>query len=144
MNIINPQSALVKSFRKKNHLTQAEMSKLLGVHQATLSKWERGTQPVPGHIYSALSLLNTSKDQLTPHGLSQSMEMISAQLLNTPSGELWKAARTSLSLTQESLANRLCVSIDAIKKWERGIDSPLSMAILRLLLLRLAAQPKNT
>ncbi|MCL2797162.1 MAG: helix-turn-helix domain-containing protein [Firmicutes bacterium] len=39
-------SALIKAYRKKYRLTQAQLADRLGIRLATLSSWERGTKPV--------------------------------------------------------------------------------------------------
>jgi DNA-binding transcriptional regulator YiaG len=43
-------------------------------------------------------------------------------------GQLVKELRQLLDLTQEELANDLCVSFSTISRWERGIAKPSSAA----------------
>jgi DNA-binding transcriptional regulator YiaG len=38
--------AEVRRVRKRLRLTQREFAKLLGVHEITVAKWERGMQPM--------------------------------------------------------------------------------------------------
>ncbi len=44
----------LKAFRRKNHISQSDLAKLVGVSQGTISQWESGAVRVP---LSALELL---------------------------------------------------------------------------------------
>lgn len=43
--------------RKALGMTQAQLATALGVHQMTISKWERGKTRIPGHVALALDAL---------------------------------------------------------------------------------------
>ena len=43
-----------------------------------------------------------------------------------------KAARTARGLTQEDISQQLCISRQAVSKWENGVNEPDIMSIVRL------------
>lgn len=48
-------------------------------------------------------------------------------------GDLIKAIRTELNITQEQLARELNISFSTINRWENGRTSPSKLAKMRLL-----------
>jgi putative transcriptional regulator len=50
-----------------------------------------------------------------------------------PFGDLIKAIRMELNITQEQLAHELNISFSTINRWENGHTSPSKLAKMRLL-----------
>ena len=50
-----------------------------------------------------------------------------------PFGDLIKAIRMELNITQEQLARELNISFSTINRWENGHTSPSKLAKMRLL-----------
>ena len=48
----------VKSFRKKNNLTQVALANIFGVTKKTIEKWEQGVNKIGGSSAVLLTLLN--------------------------------------------------------------------------------------
>lgn len=53
-------SAFVKQFRKKNHLTQAALANIMGVKKKTIEKWEQGVSHVGGSSAVLLQLFDNN------------------------------------------------------------------------------------
>lgn len=66
---MNSFGGKLRRFRKARAQTQSELGKLIGVPQATISKWEKGVQ-LPGTEHSAqlASLMGEPLDQLFGFG----------------------------------------------------------------------------
>lgn len=51
----NPPTNPLKSWRRKNRVTQAKLAIAVGVHQTLVSQWERGRcVPTLAHLYALL------------------------------------------------------------------------------------------
>lgn len=55
---VTKKKGFVRNFRLKNHLTQYELSCLLGVSQKAIEKWEQGINNIGGSSCVLLSLFN--------------------------------------------------------------------------------------
>ena len=53
-------SAFVKQFRKKNHLTQAALANIMGVKKKTIEKWEQGVNRISGSSAVLLQLFDSN------------------------------------------------------------------------------------
>jgi transcriptional regulator with XRE-family HTH domain len=58
---MSPKEA--KRIRKKLGLTQVELAKKLGLHFMTISKWERGAEPIMKQTALVLKLLAKTEGQ---------------------------------------------------------------------------------
>jgi DNA-binding transcriptional regulator YiaG len=47
----------LKNWREHWSLTQAELARLLGTYQETISRWERGVRGIPSYLALALEAL---------------------------------------------------------------------------------------
>jgi DNA-binding transcriptional regulator YiaG len=47
----------LKKWREQWSITQAELARLLGTYQETISRWERGVRGIPSHLALALEAL---------------------------------------------------------------------------------------
>lgn len=47
----NNLAAKIKAYRKKKHITQAELARIMGVKHVTLRAWEQGKAKPPYHIW---------------------------------------------------------------------------------------------
>jgi DNA-binding transcriptional regulator YiaG len=47
----------LKSWREQWGITQAELARLLGTYQETISRWERGVRGIPSYLALALEAL---------------------------------------------------------------------------------------
>lgn len=55
----------LKEFRKKNHLTQAELSEKIGVHENTIRRWESGDfEPRASELKKLCAALKTTENEL--------------------------------------------------------------------------------
>lgn len=61
----------IKNFRKKHHLTQAELAEIVGVKTGTVSKWESGMRNMG---QSALKILEAYTDNLPKNGKTFPLE----------------------------------------------------------------------
>jgi transcriptional regulator with XRE-family HTH domain len=48
---------ILKKWREKWGLTQAELAMQLGTYQETISRWERDKRGIPAHLFLALEAL---------------------------------------------------------------------------------------
>ena len=55
---VNVDSEFVKTFRKRNFLTQVALANLMGVTKKTIEKWEQGVNKVSGSSAVLLTLLD--------------------------------------------------------------------------------------
>lgn len=49
--------AELKAWRTEQNLTQLALAALLGIHEITLSRFERGERPIPPYLHLALEAL---------------------------------------------------------------------------------------
>lgn len=60
--------AELKAWRAAQNLTQPALAALLGIHEMTLSRWERGERIIPPYLHLALvGLQQALKSGGTPH-----------------------------------------------------------------------------
>lgn len=51
----------LKDWRDSRNLLQGELAEMLGVHEMTISKWEREAQAIPPFLHLALKCLKVKK-----------------------------------------------------------------------------------
>ena len=52
----------IKAWREERGLSQREMADVLGVRQATVSRWESGERTPPPYLRLALEMLDTTEE----------------------------------------------------------------------------------
>ncbi len=113
----------IKKLRTINNMTQQSFADKLGVHNQTVSKWEREiAEPdfaMLGFIANALAvsleeLLDVQTDKPIVNGVFDTVKM----------GNTIRLFRTHLNLSQSELATSLNTSSDIVSKWERGFVCP--------------------
>lgn len=110
----------IRSFRQRMGLKQGALADLLGVDQATVSRWERGQSPI---------------DQ-TALGKLQKNKVISRPFAHTDLDNVWPALlkfyRSARGISQEQLAGLLNCSAYSVSRWECGKHKPDLGAQIRL------------
>lgn len=61
--LIRMEAKKITQIREKLGLNQAELSQLLGVHQMTVSRWERGTMTPSPYLSAMLHEFATAADK---------------------------------------------------------------------------------
>lgn len=54
----------LKAWRAEQGLTQPALAALLGIHEVTLSRWERGERDIPPYLHLALEALSRRCDRM--------------------------------------------------------------------------------
>lgn len=110
----------IRSFRQRMGLKQGALADLLGVDQATVSRWERGQSPIGQAALGKLQRTN----------------MISRPFAQTDLENVWPALlkfyRSARGISQEQLANLLNCSAHSVSRWECGKHKPDLGAQIRL------------
>ena len=57
--------AALRAWRRSSHLTQQQAADLLGVHQRSIRKWERGERQIPNMLALALEALTSATQRCT-------------------------------------------------------------------------------
>lgn len=118
----------LKQLRKDAGLTQDSIAEKLGVHNQTVSKWERGLlQPdisLLGNLADALGvsmekLLDCKEGEQTFKGTFSTMQL----------GQSIAKNRIIKSESQQALATALGVSADTVSHWERGQTMPSAITL---------------
>lgn len=110
----------IRSYRRRMGLKQGALADLLGVDQATVSRWERGQSPID---QTALGKLRDTGPASSP--------FVNADLDN-----VWPALlrffRSARGISQERLADLLNCSAYSVSRWECGKFKPDLGAQMRL------------
>jgi DNA-binding transcriptional regulator YiaG len=61
------EAAEVMEWRRRHHLTQAQLARYLDVDVITVSRWERGIQRIPGMLTLALERLDQTLEVSDAH-----------------------------------------------------------------------------
>ena len=110
-----PFSEALREKRLEMGLLQRDLGKLLGVTNAAVSKWERGTNaPCEGLMQEIGKLFGI-------RGLCRMFGPKSAQKRN---GHPIREARLAKRWTQAELARRLGIEKSSIYNWEKGVAHP--------------------
>ncbi len=115
----NKSSRDIRRLRLHLNLSQRALADLLGVNQATVSRWERGDHPVDPAAQSRIMHLCKS------HGVPTKKEGLPWDL-NVDEHWPWllRFYRASRALSQEQLAEIIGRSVDSVSRWERGCFTP--------------------
>lgn len=63
----------IRTLRKQAHITQEEMSKILGISRRTYANYERGVHAMPAEVLVCIAdIFDTSLDYLTGRDASES------------------------------------------------------------------------
>ena len=54
----------LKELRKRDHISQLELSKMLSVSRSTVAMWEQGTNPDPEMLKNIADVFNVTVDYL--------------------------------------------------------------------------------
>lgn len=64
----------IRTLRKQAHITQEEMSKILGISRRTYANYERGVHAMPAEVLVCIAdIFDTSLDYLTGRELPESV-----------------------------------------------------------------------
>ena len=64
----------IRTLRKQAHITQEEMSKILGISRRTYANYERGVHAMPAEVLVCIAdIFDTSLDYLTGRKLPESV-----------------------------------------------------------------------
>lgn len=110
----------IRSYRRRMGLKQGALADLLGVDQATVSRWERGQSPIDRTVLRKLS-----NPPLTPRPFADAD-------LDSVWPSLLKFYRSARGISQEQLAYRLNCSAYSVSRWETGKFKPDLGAQMRL------------
>lgn len=125
--------SLIKTWRKKSHLSYKDLSMRSGVSAATLSRWEAGrTQPRMAELEAVLSALQVSAMERqqalalmeAPRAIQKLRETAGA---GPPvSGDLLRTMRLRRGWTQQETARRAGILQGTLARWESSQDWPSS------------------
>lgn len=112
---------MLRNYRKKQNLTQAELAKRVGVSGQVISNWERGyTTGISAEMINKLAdALNTSSANL----LGNSKEIFENCDYSQISLKL-KHLRESFGFTQQELADKLSIPCPTLARYETGKKQP--------------------
>lgn len=117
----------LKTFRRQMGLKQWALADMLGVDQATVSRWESGKSPIDDRIWK--NLVDIRKDR----------EATSSRSVVRPGldpDEHWplllKRYRAMQNLSQEELSEMLGCTPDSVSRWERGLFKPNLSTLIQL------------
>jgi len=99
--------ALIKIYRKEKKFTQQQLADLIGKTESSIRKYEKGLIEIPNSVLMQLA---------------DALDVPIARLLGL--SENIKRYREIYNISQEELANRTNLSIDAITKYENGAEEP--------------------
>lgn len=117
----------LRSFRRRMGLKQWALADLLGIDQATVSRWERGSRPVDARIWRTLVEMERSRDPATFHptpGLDLDPDDHWPVLL--------KHYRANRDISQEQLAEIIGCTASSVCRWECGLCRPSLGSQIRL------------
>ncbi|MCR9139982.1 MAG: helix-turn-helix domain-containing protein [Alphaproteobacteria bacterium] len=110
----------IRSYRRRMGLKQDALATMLGVDQATISRWERGRSPIDPDVLGKL----------------RDSSLTSRPFFNADLDNVWPALlrfyRSARGISQEQLADRLNCSAYSVSRWECGKFKPDLGAQMRL------------
>ena len=113
----------IKNFRTSKNMTQMDLSNELGVHNQTISKWEREiAEPDFSMLGIIAKTLSVSLENLL--GVTTDKESVVGDFDTVKIGNTIRLFRTHLNMSQGQLANKVNTSADIVSKWERGYVCP--------------------
>jgi len=113
----------IKNLRASKNMTQMDLSYKLGVHNQTISKWEREIgEPDFSMLGIIAKALSVSLENLL--GVETDKEVVEGVFDTVKMGNTIRLFRTHLNLSQSQLATKLNTSSDIVSKWERGYVCP--------------------
>ena len=121
----------LKELRKAAHITQAELAEKLNVHLQTVSKWERGvSEPDIAQVGDLAAAVGVPLERLV--GAEETAETYVGHFDAVLFGKNLAELRKQRGERQETLAESLHTTSDAVSKWERGVICPDLMQMCAL------------
>ena len=117
----------IRAQRRSLGLKQAALADLLGVNQATVSRWESGRIPIESDIWTRLQELRGQKNATLDWPREISTAKVEGQW-----PALLKQFRMIRNLSQEQLADITGHATESISRWETGRFVPSLSAQLKL------------
>ena len=118
----------LKQLRKDAGLTQDSIAEKLGVHNQTVSKWERGLlQPDISLLGNLADALGVSMEKLLD--CKEGEQTFKGTFSTTQLGQSIAKNRIIKSESQQALATALGVSADTVSHWERGQTMPSAITL---------------
>lgn len=109
----------LRSFRRRMGLKQWALADLLGINQATVSRWENGSAPIGDRIWRRLAEMERRRDPATNQ---------SAPGIGRDPDDHWPALlkhfRVIHNLSQEELAEIAGCVASSVCRWECGMYRP--------------------
>ncbi|MEM7427678.1 MAG: helix-turn-helix transcriptional regulator [Pseudomonadota bacterium] len=109
----------LRSYRLRNGLKQVALAGMVGVDQATVSRWERGQAPIDERAWRTLQALEERQA-----GNTAQTGRISDADLDDHWPALLRFYRSTRSLSQEALSELLDYAPDSVSRWERELFKP--------------------
>ena len=118
----------LKQLRKDAGLTQDSIAEKLGVHNQTVSKWERGLlQPDISLLGNLADALGVSMEKLLD--CKEGEQTFKGTFSTTQLGQSIAKNRIIKNESQQALATALGVSADTVSHWERGQTMPSAITL---------------
>ena len=118
----------LKQLRKDAGLTQDSIAEKLGVHNQTVSKWERGLlQPDISLLGNLADALGVSMEKLLD--CKEGEQTFKGTFRTTQLGQSIAKNRIIKNESQQALATALGVSADTVSHWERGQTMPSAITL---------------
>ena len=118
----------LKQLRKDAGLTQDSIAEKLGVHNQTVSKWERGLlQPDISLLGNLADALGVSMEKLLD--CKECERTFKGTFSTTQLGQSIAKNRIIKNESQQALATALGVSADTVSHWERGQTMPSAITL---------------
>lgn len=116
----------IKELRIRDGLTQEEFGKKIDVTNAAISKWElQEREPCIPKLIQIADFFNVTLDELVGRSFEEKAEL-------REFSQVLKELRVKNNFTQNKLSINLCVTQQAVGKWEANVCEPSIKNLIKL------------